>query len=403
MRGRLLLALLAVSVAANVGLYVAWQRVPRPAFERFQPAPRPAPVHHILRPIRTNLVIEPRLLTWRDIESEDYVTYIRNLRSIGCPEATVRDIIVADVTGLFASRRATEVLTPAQQWWKSDPDLDVVEHSIEQRDALERERRSLLTQLLGPGWDAASTSTEVAGSSITLDGPLLGDLPAETKHTLREIELRNRERLRAHLQARREQGGTADPAEVARLRRETREELARILTPAQLEEYLLRYSGTADELRRRLRGFEATPDEFRSLFRATDAIEMELEALPAAGDVASQNRRRELEARRDSAIQEVLGTSRHEYYRLNQDPAFRQVRETAERLGVPPEAVLPVYQIDQVTDEERRRILADTSLSPEQQSAQLATVGQKRLDSLRQVLGDDRFRLWQEAGPRGAP
>src|SRR5690349_13940800 len=39
---------------------------------------------------------------WRQMESEDYQQYLANLRAIGCPEKTVRDIILADVNDLFA-------------------------------------------------------------------------------------------------------------------------------------------------------------------------------------------------------------------------------------------------------------------------------------------------------------
>src|SRR5437899_11283857 len=42
---------------------------------------------------------------WREIESADYRTYIANLRKIGCPEATIRDIILTDGLKLFAERR----------------------------------------------------------------------------------------------------------------------------------------------------------------------------------------------------------------------------------------------------------------------------------------------------------
>src|SRR5215510_15089950 len=49
--------------------------------------------------------LEPERFTWSQIESADYRTYITNLRSIGCPEQTIRDIIVADVQGLYAPRR----------------------------------------------------------------------------------------------------------------------------------------------------------------------------------------------------------------------------------------------------------------------------------------------------------
>jgi hypothetical protein len=41
---------------------------------------------------------------WSQLESTDYPTYIANLRSIGCPEATVRDIIAGEVESLYADR-----------------------------------------------------------------------------------------------------------------------------------------------------------------------------------------------------------------------------------------------------------------------------------------------------------
>src|SRR6267143_4470910 len=44
---------------------------------------------------------------WRQIESSDYKTYIANLRAVGCPEQTIRDIIIADVTKAYEARKAT--------------------------------------------------------------------------------------------------------------------------------------------------------------------------------------------------------------------------------------------------------------------------------------------------------
>ncbi|HLH52073.1 MAG TPA: hypothetical protein VKY92_00435 [Verrucomicrobiae bacterium] len=44
--------------------------------------------------------------SWRQLESTNYGTYVSNLRAIGCPEQTVRDIISADVHALFELKRA---------------------------------------------------------------------------------------------------------------------------------------------------------------------------------------------------------------------------------------------------------------------------------------------------------
>src|SRR5690348_9198011 len=57
-------------------------------------APSPSPVS----------ATKGKSFSWREIESEDYHQYIANLRSIGCPEQTIRDIILADINKLYAAR-----------------------------------------------------------------------------------------------------------------------------------------------------------------------------------------------------------------------------------------------------------------------------------------------------------
>src|SRR5437868_620849 len=43
----------------------------------------------------------PVLFHWSLVESRDYRFYIANLRAIGCPEETIRDIIIAEVNRLY--------------------------------------------------------------------------------------------------------------------------------------------------------------------------------------------------------------------------------------------------------------------------------------------------------------
>src|SRR5437879_11925524 len=52
----------------------------------------------------TNIVLRRQFFSWRSVESDDYPTYVANLRDIGCPEQTIRDIIIADVNLLYSRR-----------------------------------------------------------------------------------------------------------------------------------------------------------------------------------------------------------------------------------------------------------------------------------------------------------
>lgn len=386
-----------VSLGLNVAL-AAW-------VAHLLRAPEPAPTvgPFIATPIqatnliRTNVVVRRQNFVWSQIESDDYPTYIANLRRIGCPEPTIRDIIVADVNQLFARRRATEVVTAQQQWWRSDPDPGVSREAIERVRSLEDERRSLLTKLLGPEWESADYPLPSLASLTVLDGPILGTLPPETKLKLQRIEQDSLDRQLAYLRLQQDEGEPADPAEVARMRRQTRDELAKVLTPSQLEEYLLRYSNNANQLRARLRGFDATPEEFRTLFRIADPIDEALQQLPAGGsDPESTRRRQELEQGRDTAIQQALGSDRYQDYKVSQDPLYRQARALAEEAGVAQDKILPLAVIYRLTDLEEQKIRGDTSLTAEEQTERLAAARTAQQNSLRQLLGEDAFKALQD-------
>jgi hypothetical protein len=47
-----------------------------------------------------------RATSWSALESTNYLAYIQNLRDFGCPEETVRDIIITDIAKLYGRRKA---------------------------------------------------------------------------------------------------------------------------------------------------------------------------------------------------------------------------------------------------------------------------------------------------------
>ena len=87
-----------------------------------------------------------RKFQWNQLESPDYRTYIANLKAIGCPKQTLRDIIVADLDSLYAPRREQLARSAAAE---------------AQLEALNREEASVLATLLGP----APVSTQAAGNT----------------------------------------------------------------------------------------------------------------------------------------------------------------------------------------------------------------------------------------------
>lgn len=386
---------LAFSIALNAALAAGWFFATRPpAVKRAAIVRRPVFNTNVVRLVRTNIVVPEATLGWSSIESDDYFTYIQNLRTIGCPEQTIRDIIVADVNQLFARRQSKAHKSTNEKWWLSDPDLDDIQAATEEQDSRDQERRQLLTALLGPGWETQEDLGVVPNTNVTLDGHLLGDLSPETKRAVRDIQLRNQQRQEAYGKAVREGKAVENPAELAKMRKEAREELAKVLTPDQLEEYLLRYSNNANDMREQLRGFGASQEEFRAIFRATDSLDLEREALIGSENPDDQRRLRQIDDQRDEALRKALTPERYQYYKLNSDPGFKEARELVQDLGAPADAVMPFYEVQNAIREERQKILADNTLTPEEQTQQLGQVHQDHLDTLRKVLGEAGLRRY---------
>jgi LysM repeat protein len=365
------------SVAVNLFL-VAWWAGPKSRASRTGPALGVTQAQGGAGSSQTNLVVRRQFFSWHEIESQDYPTYIANLRAISCPETTIRDIIIADVNSVFARRRANEMVTPEQQWWRSEPDTNVLQAAAEKARTLEEERLALLTRLLGTNWESGDLVTlpRPTRPGIVLDGPVLGVLPAETKLALQEVNARSQERMQAYLEAQVREGKNADPEELARLRQQTRLELAGILPPMQLEEFLLRYSQNANDLRAelgQLKFFNASPEEFRTVFRAVDSIDLQLQGL-VGNDPSTVQQRRVLEESRETAIRTALGARRYEEYRNLQDPLYRDAMAAAIQAGTP-EAARTIYQVNLAAQAEQASIASDTNLTSSQRSLAL-----KRLD-----------------------
>lgn len=383
--------ILILSLVANLVLAAGWFFSARHQATLYRRAIQSQPLTQTQ--VKTNVVIRRQFFSWQELESSDYRTYVTNLREIGCPEQTIRDIIIADVNALYARKRATDpdIISPEQQWWLTEPDTNTVAVAAARIRELEEERRGLLTSLLGAGWETGDQINlpRPTRPGLNLDGPVLGTLPNDVKQAVLGIVTHAQEQVEAYIQAQQQAGKLPQASELARLSQQTRIELAGVLTPPQLEEYLLRYSQNAGDLRAelgQLKYFDASPDEFRAIFRATDSIDLQLQLLADATDSSSVQHREALLAQRENALKFALGKERYEQYRLMHDPVYRDAYATAEQAG-DPNAAFTLYEINQTTAQELSRIRANTNLSAEQLAIELKKAELEQLKALALALG----------------
>jgi LysM repeat protein len=342
----------------------------------------PSPV----RIVKTNVLIRPRVFTWQEVESGDYVTYIENLRSLGMPEATIRDIIIADVDQHFVKKRRDLAMHQDTEWWRPQASATFQSNQLAQAFALDEERTTLLNRLLGEDWRKSRLDQQP--EPVPLPGPILSALPEDVKNAVQEIAARSTQRVQDYLAQAQSNGQQVSPAELARLREQTREELAKILNPQQLEEFLLRNSYNATALRRQLDGLDVTPDEFRGIFRRVDQIERDIQLRYSGDDPDSQRRRAALEQERLAAIREAVGQERYGTYVMMQDPLYNESLAAAQKAGVGTEAAVSLYEITRATADELSRIRSDPQLTAGQKQEQMRQVQAEEQRARSLVLGE---------------
>ncbi len=187
--------------------------------------------------------IVPQLPTfrWSQIESEDYAKYIKNLRSVGCPESTIADILEADINQLFQPRYLS-LLSDVQSfdfWRKGPEDLENQESIREAIAVLDAEREGFLESLLGDSY-TPSKAMAVLSDDELLERSKLGFLDSSVQGAVVAI---NAEFDDLERQLRLENSGLGERAQLNRLlaenRSERREALAAVMSSDELLELSL--------------------------------------------------------------------------------------------------------------------------------------------------------------------
>lgn len=207
-------------------------------------------------------------LAWAAIESSDYIAYIRNLRGVGCPEETIRDIVLADVDQLMLTRWRERHPDPSGwRYWEPRPRAPA--ETIERarlRHELRIERARLLQELLG--FDVSAKVNHRLRLVTDLGEGNLDFLPQAKRLLVRDW------RGRAAI-AERELDAQMDRAKETAEARETKlrdfesdrlKELKVLLTPEEEKAYQLRYSSLAEQLREGLASVGVTEGVFQKAF-----------------------------------------------------------------------------------------------------------------------------------------
>jgi hypothetical protein len=344
-----------------------------------------------------------RPLSWRALESTNYVLYIENLRAFGCPEETIRDIIITDVAKLYARHRAElrRQLQPYKFWEPTDPvggSAGSTEYQRQLRE-LDRAQRQLIRELLDVDLRAEMARYTNEGDYPERDYSFLPQEKQERVQSLAEqydeLEQDVYSRSRGLLVG-------ADLEELKQIQRQRRAELASVLTPEELEEYELRRSDTADNLRGSLGAFRPNEDEFRRIFRLQRTFDLEFaQGFDNRDHAAMEARSRaafQAGQALNSELAKTLGPERFAQYQRAQDGDYRALLQVTDRFDLPADVAAKVYNMKQAAEAIKAQVESNPNLTDEQRAQAIAGIAKQTQRSVAAALGGEVFNTYADNG-----
>ena len=406
----LTLALLNVGLLGAVAYLVSTRPVPVPLAQPNSETPQEPPRRIAdRRAVATPLASAPgQSFNWREVESSDFRKYIANLRAIGCPEETIRDIIITDVNKLYAAKLAA-VAGRAKDfkfWQSGNAKTKLAGDARKQLRDLQNEKRELIKDLLGVDLDQELRKS--GNYDVVTDEMMFGSVPESKRSQVREIVERYAE-MEKELRPEGQRGFMpGDQAELKKIRDQRQAELAKVLTQDELENYELRNSSTADFLRNRLGSLNVSEDEFRKLFRLQKDFEQSAGGC-SPGDFAAMQQREQARRQMEDQIQGVLGDARFDEYKLNQDLAYRGLAQVVRQNNLPQETVSKVFDMKRAVEDQVRQLTSDQTIDRDERSAMLKNISAETEKAMIESLGEKAFQeykriagFWMEGISQGA-
>lgn len=346
---------------------------------------------------------------WSEVESQDYKEYIARLRSVQCPEETIRDIIVADINKLYAPREAPFKLVveapedSSGDWHADRPRRQANFERRKQLHAIQKEKNALLKELLGielplePLRGRDNRNYEMFEAAFNA-------LPAGKRDAVREIQ-EGYWQMSDALKDKYEHQRTPEYlAEYQQINADRRAKLAGALTPDEVEDYDMRTSNVARNLQSSLEGFNPSAEEFKTIFRIRKAVDEPhggligiVNPVDAQGNpintapMSSAERRRQI----NEELKEVLGPERARQYELSQDSTYRSLATLGQRYELSQDAIMQSYELQQSFRTQQQELFNNRSLSNADRDAAMKQLRESNFKQFTDVVGERAAKAFQ--------
>ena len=338
----------------------------------------------------TNTIV--RTFNWESVESADYRQYIANLRSVGCPDKTIRDIILADVTELYDQKKKLVRSGGKKfEYWKpgmaammmgGDPETTA------KLKAIDDERDKVLRDLgIEP-----DQKFQTAQALSQIDN-IFSFLPEEKRGTVMKIMTDMQAKI-----AKTMENGTPDMAELNKVQKEMEKSIKALLTPEEALDYDLRLSNIANMMRMQSAGYEPNEKEFLDVFKLRKSFDDEFSMMVQPGDLPKdeQEKRATAEKKLKDDIKATLDDQRFAEYERAQDYNFQAMLTAAKKSDLGVAEAAQVYDMKKVAEKKASELRANSTLSNEDRTAALQAIRAETERSMRQALGEKGWQSYNK-------
>lgn len=342
----------------------------------------------IFRPDRKVIAARP---PWSNLESEDYHVYATNLRAIGCPEGTVRDILVADIGHAFEEQlQGIQGRSGDPFWITADQRGEIDRRRVRQAWELRLKKWGLLRELFQfPVDETVLSVMRGDGMVVALASPFFGFMEREQFARAMGVISYYGQQLEAIAEVTEGILLESDYARARQIREQFEASLGTVLGNAHLEEASLRILAAedGDEVPGGSHGFQVSGAEMRQIFQ------IRLAARDLLGEFVVNEGFTDLKKEAlgpdtiDVALARFLGPDRFADYSRAKDERFRGIYTFATGNGLSKNEAISAFEARVRAEDEMKSIRAAKGITAEENILLQAAVKARLEGDLKRVFG----------------
>lgn len=351
----------------------------------------------------STVVLTTNAFHWRVLESTNYDELVANLRSVSCPERTIRDILFADAERRYANAEAAAGEN-LPFWLAGRARAEADRRTATNRSLAQAAVIADLKRLFGVDWspeEGEMHEIKIQALSRMVVGPVTDEEHEQVWRwffgTMRQRQSFREERNSLFLESDYRTWDGVINDRVGQLRQ--------ILNPAAFEEFQARTSlleEIFDAKLLHLEDLELTPEELRRacLVKIREVGWLE-EAFEQRGRGSSDDREQRQVAFTAALKTELTPDHFEEFVRV-QDEAYRATLEFTRKNNLPRTIAQKIHAVQQTarTEHEQARTSAEAAGNPEALAAMQKEIQAATETALRQVLGAQVYEKFKaQHGP----